>query len=203
MLEMFVRSAFILNRMAHRHVKFLGASLVVQPGAASLEERQCATLKSDHASDKSCSDEHEGHTFPSKTESVAPPRCSAVPQGYRLSPSNEARQDIGQVFTPSNASCINLYLSLHGGRCVMNVLVDSSSWQVLEAVYQPRGVLKDRWVYKDWFYWQDQLWHPRSIQHWSRGQVMQAWCTSVAERLRISGTAPFDMSGFKSRPSGV
>lgn len=207
MLEMLVRSAFILNRMAHRHVRFLGAQLVQGSGASQkIDKNACTSVREQGQTG--------AHTDGTQKDSWGMPSNTA-----RASPLADSQEELPlsdnfSLLRPSDSgslamdvklareSCINLYLSLQGGQCVMSVLVDTSSWKVIETVYQPRGILRDRWVYKDWFCWQDQLWHPRSIHHWSCGQTVQVLHTDVAERLNMGGTAPFDMCGFKSRPSG-
>lgn len=206
MLEMLVRSAFILNRMAHRHVRFLGAQLVQGSGGCQkIEEGTCISVR-EQGQTGAHIDRNQKDTsgMPSKLTRPSPvaghgelPMSDDI-DSLRSSDSGSLAVDVKLA----QESCINLYLSLQGGQCVMSVLVDTSSWKVIETVYQPRGILRDRWVYRDWFCWQGQLWHPRSIHHWSCGQAVQVLHTDIAERLSMSGTVPFDMCGFKSRPSG-
>lgn len=206
MLEMLVRSAFILNRMAHRHVRFLGAQLVHGPG--TLQQLDTSVLSASSQSGNTNSVPDQCQTL-SMSESLLEPANQVDAHGElpflhdrSTLRSTFRRRSLRMDLEPARESCINLYLSLQGGQCVVNVLVDTSSLRVIETIYRPGGILTDRWVYKDWICWQDQLWHPGSIHHWSRGQVVQELHTGDAQRLSMSGTAPFDMCGFKSRPSG-
>lgn len=231
---MLVRSAFILNRAAHRHVRFLGAQLVrvggqqINAGSSSDECVDAAnpvwqpmntftppesTWQHMHGGGMDTS----GHRDSDLHHTTALCKLSSAMTNSAQTSIAHASQGNNRVDTgpltssdetalessPADDSCINLYLSLQGGQSVMSVLVDSSSWKIIETVYQPGGILRDRWVYEDWFCWQNQLWHPRSVHHWSQGEAVQVLYTDIAERKSTIGTAPFDMRGFKSRPSGA
>eukprot|EP00892_Ulva_mutabilis_P008368 jgi/Ulvmu1/5903/UM026_0024.1 len=236
LLEMLVRSAYILNPTAHRHIRFLGAQLVRRsrdwPSVARSQVDQ-ANLIANHGSSGGRTQstagrahlQHLHHNVSDDSEHCGSP--SNVSGLHRLASTGicSSNQDMVQRSHASSSAmgihanhleehwvlgsdsdedcCINLYVSLQGGQSVMCVLVDTSTWKVIETIYQPSGVLRDRWVYIDWFCWQDQLWHPQSVQHWSRGQAVQVLHIEVAERKSVSGAAPFDMREFRSRPSGT